>query len=223
MDRTQAASVQCGVANTVVIRESCEEDAGKVSFFQITRQARRRCTVILKEGGIGIDLLGESLAQNQFCLGQVERGMELGAPAALNAMLRPEGLQSVAQLDVLERPFAGMGRGEGRVTGRMPVLGKNDVLKSRRDAVDDFDDGVSVGDGKCATGAEIVLYVGDDENISARRSASDPLCRKPANRLFILSNSNQAGLVRSAAEATREALQLHWRGADQCIRERGPC
>ena len=55
--------------------------------------------------------------------------------------------------------------GEGGVIGRMPVLDENDVLEQRRDAMDGRNHLVSAGNGKRATGAKVVLDIGDDENV----------------------------------------------------------
>jgi hypothetical protein len=52
-----------------------------------------------------------------------------------------------------------MGRG-------MPILGEDDVLESRGDGVDDGNDLVAAGDGESAAGAEIILHIGDEEDVA---------------------------------------------------------
>ena len=103
--------------------------------------------------------------------------MKLRAFAALNAVRRPERLQTVAQFNLLERLFPGMSDCEGGVIWRMPVLREDDVLKQRRDAMDGLDNGIAIGNGKRTAGAEVVLHVDDDQNIVLRRSASGLLSR----------------------------------------------
>ena len=73
--------------------------------------------------------------------------MEVGSGRALDAVIGPEGLQTVGEFDLLEGLFAGVGRGEGVVVEGVPVLGEDDVLEMLRDAVDGVDDGIAVGNG----------------------------------------------------------------------------
>jgi len=54
---------------------------------------------------------------------------------------------------------------EGRVSCRVPVLGENNVAESRRDSMNDFDDGVAIGNGERAAWAEAVLYADDQEYV----------------------------------------------------------
>jgi phage I-like protein len=47
----------------------------------------------------------------------------------------------------------------------VPVLRENNVLKSRRDAMDGRDHLVAQGNGKRAAGEKIVLHVDDEKNV----------------------------------------------------------
>jgi hypothetical protein len=58
-----------------------------------------------------------------------------------------------------------MGAGERVVARRMPVLGEDNVLEEWRDAMNDRDDSISVGDSKGPAGTEIILYIDDEQNI----------------------------------------------------------
>ena len=58
-----------------------------------------------------------------------------------------------------------MRAGERLMPRRMPVLGENDVLESRCDGVDDGDDLVAAGNRQRSARAEIILHVGDEENV----------------------------------------------------------
>lgn len=51
------------------------------------------------------------------------------------------------------------------MVGRVPVLGEQDVLEQRRDAMDGGDHGISARHGECSAGAEIILHVDDDEDV----------------------------------------------------------
>ena len=47
----------------------------------------------------------------------------------------------------------------------MPILGENDVLECGCGFVNRIDDSGAVGNGECATRAEIILHVDDDQYI----------------------------------------------------------
>jgi hypothetical protein len=94
--------------------------------------------------------------------------MEVGSPGALDAVIRPQSLRTVAKFNLLEGLFAGVRGGEGIVVGSVPVLGEDDVLEMLCGAMDRPDDRVTVGNGECAAGAEIVLHVDDKEDVVGR-------------------------------------------------------
>ena len=48
------------------------------------------------------------------------------------------------------------------VIGGVPVLGEDDVLEERGNAMDCRDYSIAIGNGKRATGAEIILHVNDE-------------------------------------------------------------
>jgi hypothetical protein len=54
-----------------------------------------------------------------------------------------------------------MSAGERSVARGVPVLRENNMLKLRRDPMDDINDSVPIGNGQRAAGAEVVLYVDD--------------------------------------------------------------
>ena len=91
--------------------------------------------------------------------------MKLRALAALHAMLRPKRLRSVAQLSLLKRLFSRMGASEGRMPLRMPILREDNMLKLRRDCVNQWNHGVSARNGKFPAGTEIILHIDDYENV----------------------------------------------------------
>ena len=121
--------------------------------------------VVLEEGGVGVDVAAEAFAQNELGAGELKRGMEVGSASSLDAMVGPQGLRAVAEFDLLKGLFAGMCRGEGVVVGSVPVLGEDDVLEMLGGAMDGLDDGVAIGNGERATGAEVVLHVDDEKDV----------------------------------------------------------
>ncbi len=91
--------------------------------------------------------------------------MQLGAFATLNTMIWPQSLRPIAQVDRIEGLPACMGARKRMVATRMPVLGKNNMLKPGRNAVDHIDDRVTIRHSKRAAGTEIILYIDDDKYI----------------------------------------------------------
>ena len=65
------------------------------------------------------------------------------------------------------------------MSARVPVLGEHDVLKAGRDAMDGGDDGIAIGDGERAAGAEIVLNIDDDEQIVSGDLHESPISIMP--------------------------------------------
>lgn len=161
--KTESASVESGVAHTVVVGESAEEDAREAAFAQVAGQTGGGGAIVLEECRVGVDLRAKAFAQDEFGAGQLQGGVELRSCASLNAVVWPEGLRAVGHFDGLVGLLAGLGAGEGSVVGRMPVLGEDDVLKARRDLQDGRDDGIAIMHSESPTGAEVVLHVDDEE------------------------------------------------------------
>ncbi len=65
--------------------------------------------VVFEEGRVAIDFAAEAFAQDQLGVWEVEAGVEVGSAGALDAMIGPEGLGPVVDLDRFEGPLAGMG------------------------------------------------------------------------------------------------------------------
>lgn len=55
--------------------------------------------VVLKEGGVAIDLAAEALAQDQFSMWDLEVGMEVSSGSALDAVIGPQCLSPIGDLD----------------------------------------------------------------------------------------------------------------------------
>ena len=95
--------------------------------------------------------------------------MEGCAFGVLYAVIGPEGLGAVVDLDGFEglgvRMSRGVGCGEGDVFGWMPVLGEDDVIEFFGEGVDEEDDRVAVWYGQGSAGHEVVLNVDDQEGV----------------------------------------------------------
>ncbi len=104
----------------------------------------------------------KSLPQDQLGLRQSQRRMKLRTPSSLNAVVRPQRLRPVGQLNRLERLLREMGAGEGMMPRRMPVLSEKNMLKGRSNPANDLDDFVTSSHGKSSTRAEVILHIDDD-------------------------------------------------------------
>lgn len=77
-----------------------------------------------------------------------------------------------------------MGRCEGRVIRRVPVLRENDVLKERRDVTNRRDDFIAVRNNQRSAGTEIILHVNDDQNVVGADSHFKLLAQNSRARSF---------------------------------------
>src|SRR6516165_4682499 len=91
-----------GVANAKIQRQPRVEDSGKATFAQISGQPCRSLVVVFEERRIGIDLSMVALSQDQFGLGNIERGVKFRTPRALDAVIGPKNLRAVGGLYRLE-------------------------------------------------------------------------------------------------------------------------
>jgi len=105
------------------------------------------------------------IAEDEFGLGELEGGVEFSTLAALDAVDGPEGLRAVGEIDLLVGFVAGVGGGERGMVEGVPVLGEDDVVEDGSEAVDGGEDGIAIGDGQCAAGAEVALHVDDEEDV----------------------------------------------------------
>ena len=81
--KAEALAVDGGEANAEVVSEAAEEEAGEIAFAEIPGEAGGGGVVVLKEGGVGVDVGAETLAEDAFGLGNVEGRVKLGAGGLL--------------------------------------------------------------------------------------------------------------------------------------------
>src|SRR5439155_4480491 len=81
------------------------------------------------------------------------------------AVVGPEHLRAIGQRDRLERGVAGMARRERKMPRHVPILGKGNVGKTRREGVHHRYDRLPIGHRQRAAGQEIVLHVDDKQQI----------------------------------------------------------
>ena len=152
-----------------VARQTAQVDLVHVAFAQPAGQpgARPRAgrTVVFLEGAVGVDARIGALADHHVDAGPVHRGMQCGAGSALHAMVRPQRLRLIVELDQLERRAPRMRAGERNVAGRVPVLRGHHVPEPA--GVEQLSHAgnqrVAVVAGQRAAGHEVRLQVDHDQ------------------------------------------------------------
>ena len=163
----EGGTVDGGMSHAEVISQAAEEEAFQSALAQVTGQAGRREVIILQKRRVRVDVGAETFAHDEFGVGSFERGMEVRTRRPLNAVIRPERLRSVGNLNALVRLRTGMSAGEGDVTARMPVLSKHDVGELLRERVDDGYNFVAAWHGQRAAGTEVILKIDDQQGVSS--------------------------------------------------------
>src|SRR5215813_14767183 len=79
--------------------------------MQIAGEAGRRLSVVLAKRRVGVDGHAIALADDQLDMRDVQRGMKFGALRPLDAVVGPQRLHTVVDVDGLERLPARMGAG----------------------------------------------------------------------------------------------------------------
>ena len=163
-------AVNGGEADAEVVGQTAEEKAVEAALAEVAGEAGGRFMVVFEEGGVTVDVLPEALSQNEFHMGDIERGVERGAFGVLETVVGPEGLSAVGNGYRLERLGARMGGCEGDVAGGVPVLGKNDVVEATREGINGGYDLVCAGDCQapspsCDRRAKVILEVDDEKGV----------------------------------------------------------
>src|SRR5271166_1741929 len=104
----------------------------------------------------------------------VELRVKRRARRALNAVVRPQDLHAIGDLDRVERALARMRAGKRGMSWRMPVLGQDHMGKRAGQPVDRGENRVAFGYRKRSAGTEIVLDVDDQQNLSIIRHRRSP-------------------------------------------------
>src|SRR5258705_8083126 len=99
----------------------------------------------------------------------VEGGSKLRAGRALDAMLGPQNLRAVMELDRREVRTT-MARCKGMMAWRMPILRQHDMRKLPRNTIDQGNDRVTIGHRQSAARHEVVLHIDDEKNVAIRKT-----------------------------------------------------
>ena len=103
-------AVEGGEADAEVVGQAAEEDASEVALAEVSGEAGGGGVVVFEEGGVGVDVGAEAFAEDELGLGQMERGVEVGSLAVLDAVVGPEGLRAVVGFDRSRRDVCRDGR-----------------------------------------------------------------------------------------------------------------
>ena len=107
----------------------------------------------------------KALAEDERSMRYREIGVKCRAGACLNTMVRPKNLHAVSEFNHIIGLAAGMAGGKRGMTGRMPILGQDDVAETLRQTVEGRDDFIAVWHCQSAGGAKVVLGIDDEEHI----------------------------------------------------------
>ena len=106
-----------------------------------------------------------ALAQNQLGMADVQAGVKSSTCGSLHAMVRPEDLPAIGDVDRFEGLLAGMRRCKRQMPARMPVLRKHYVREFGRQGIDQGHNLVATRYGEAAAWTEIVLDVDNEKHI----------------------------------------------------------
>src|SRR6202035_1101066 len=93
--------------------EPAQRDASKSGFFEVTHQTGRRAMVVLEESRIGVDRRSEALSEHELGMRYIEIGMEGCSSRALHAVVGPQDLLAIRDIDRVEGLLAEMRAGKG--------------------------------------------------------------------------------------------------------------
>src|SRR6266436_2023194 len=99
-------------------------------------------------------------------MGHLELWVQARPLGPLDTVVRPQDLRTIRDLDRIERALSGVRAGERSMSRGVPVLGQDHVGEGSRQSVDRRDDRIAVGNCERSTGAEIVLDIDDQQNVS---------------------------------------------------------
>jgi len=94
-----AHSTERGLHDAAVAGQPRDEHALEPTAVQVVAESGAGVEIVLPERAVGVDLRAISLAEHEFRLVRLEVGMELGADASLHAVVVPDPLLTVSDVD----------------------------------------------------------------------------------------------------------------------------
>jgi hypothetical protein len=114
--------ILAGVADAEIEGQPRDEQPTEAALPKVSGEPGLRPAVVLVERRIGIDLTMVALAQHQLRMGNLQIPAQFGALRPLNAVVRPQDLRAIGDVDRLIWLAPGMRGRERLVRRRMPVL-----------------------------------------------------------------------------------------------------
>src|SRR5665213_771498 len=74
--KAELATVDGGESDAEVVGKAAEEEALKTTFAEVAGEAGGSLVVVFEEGGVAVYVATEAFAQDEFGVGDVERGVE---------------------------------------------------------------------------------------------------------------------------------------------------
>ena len=102
-------AIDGGVVDTEVVGEAAEEEALEPPFAKVAGEAGWCAVIVFEEGGVAVDVAAEAFSEDEFGVGDGERGVEGCAFGVLEDVIGPEGLWAVGGFDGLEGLLARVG------------------------------------------------------------------------------------------------------------------
>ncbi len=174
--KSQPPRIQRRVAHAKIVSQAYKKHPRQPALAQIARKPCRCNPIILIKRRIGIDERPKPLAQYQLGFGQNQVRMKIRSSSLLHAMIRPQRLRSIAQLNLLIRLLLSMRTRKRSMPRRMPILCENHMLKARRNSENRLNDRVSAHNGQLPAGAEIILHVDHEKYIGGGYGYLSQLC-----------------------------------------------
>src|SRR6516225_10061741 len=139
------------------------------ALLKVPSQPSWRFVVGFKEGRVAVHILMIPFAHDEFGLRDVNIFGNVSRACPLDAMIRPQDLVSVSQLNRFERLRPRMRRSKRDMLGRMPVLSHHDVRKGRGDPIYDRHGLLALLYREASSAKETVLNINHDEHTSLVR------------------------------------------------------
>jgi hypothetical protein len=148
--------------------QAAQEDAPHAQGAQVAGEPRAGLPVVLGEAAVAVHLPPHPLAEDRLQGARFQRRMQGRAGRALHAMIRPQRLRAIGEIQHPERRAPGMLAGEGEMARRMPVLRRHHPAEARHQRVGQRQDLVPARDGERAARHEVGLHVHHDQDIGFR-------------------------------------------------------
>lgn len=159
----RVARVDRGPGDAKIGSETSNKDRVDLALLEVARQTGASFFVCFQESRVAVDIVVEAFANDQFGLRNIDILGNCRTFGALNAMIRPQHLIAIGELDHFEGFLAFVAGCERNVMCGVPILRHHHVFETLGDAVDDRDYLIAVFDRQTAARQETILHVDNDQ------------------------------------------------------------